>query len=241
MQPSQALGGIDAAVLAGGLGTRIRSVLGDTPKVLAPVAGRPFLGHLLDRLASAGVRRTVLCLGHLADRVEAWLDREEVRHGMEIVRLVEPSPLGTAGAIAFARPQLRTDPVLVMNGDTFVDADLASFVASHARSGAAASVLCVAVQDASRYGRVDVGLDGRVLRFREKQPGSGIVNAGVYLFSAGFLDGIAAEKAVSLERDILERAPPGALNAYATRARFIDIGTPESLAAAAHVLSGDGA
>lgn len=238
MQPKEALSNIDVAVLAGGLGTRIRGVLGDTPKVLAPIAGRAFLGHLLDYLAQFGTQRVVLCLGHLADRVTAWL--AQGGHSLDVVCEIEPRPLGTAGAIRFVRDELTTDPVMVMNGDTFLDADLRAFVASHRLSGAEASVLCVEVDDASRYGRVDIGADGRVIRFAEKAPGRGTVNAGVYLFSAAFLDRLAASDAVSLERDVLETLPPGTLHAVVVHGRFIDIGTPDSLARAPDVIAGEG-
>ena len=240
MGPEEPLAGIDIAVLAGGLGTRIRGVLGDTPKVLAPIAGRAFLGHLLDRLSAGGARRVVLCLGHLADRVSAWLDREEAHDELDLVCRVEPRPLGTAGALGHARGDLRSGTVLVMNGDTFTDADLHAFVAAHRRSGAEASILCVEVDDAARFGRVEVGSDGRIRRFVEKAPGSGTINAGVYLFSSAFLDRLVADGAVSLERDVLEAAAPGTLHAHVVKARFIDIGTPDSLAAAAGVIVHDG-
>lgn len=236
MQREQALANIDVAILAGGLGTRIRGVLGDTPKVLAPVAGRAFLGHLLDNLAGYGAQRVVLCLGHLADRVTAWLARGDTKHSLDVVCQIEPRPLGTAGALRFVRNELRSDLVLVMNGDTYVDADLRAFVASHRLSGAGASILCVEVEDAARFGRVEIAPDQRVTRFTEKAPGPGTINAGIYLFSASFLDGIAASGATSLERDVLEALPPGTLNAVVTRGRFTDIGTPESLASAASLL-----
>lgn len=229
------LSGIDTAVLAGGLGTRIRGVLGDTPKVLAPLGERPFLSLLLDHFAAFGSQRVVLCLGHLADRVATWLDEEGGPLGMEIVCSVEPSPMGTAGALRYARDKLHSDPVLVLNGDTFVDADLGVFADAHRRSGAAASVLCVDVEDTSRYGRVEIS-GGRVRRFAEKCPGAGVINAGVYLFSQDFLDDLVRSGAVSLERDVLEALPPGTLNAEVVRARFIDIGTPESLAMAPDVV-----
>jgi len=238
VRSEDALANIDVAVLAGGLGTRIRGVLGDTPKVLAPVAGRAFLGHLLDYLSTHGSRRVVLCLGHLADRVTAWLARGDSAGAMDVVCQIEPEPLGTAGALGYVRKELRSGTILVMNGDTFLDADLRAFVASHRLSGAEASVLCVTVEDAARYGRVEVGADSRIHRFVEKAPGSGTINAGVYLFSAAFLDRVIAQGAVSLERDVLEKAPPGTLHAHVAKARFIDIGTPESLAAAGGVIGG---
>jgi mannose-1-phosphate guanylyltransferase len=231
---------IDVAILAGGLGTRLRNVLGDTPKVLAPVAGRAFLGHLLDHLARFGAQRVVLSLGHKADRVTAWLAQGDSHHSLDVVCEIEPEPLGTAGALRFVRGELRSDPVLVMNGDTFVDADLRAFVAAHRLSGAEASVLCVQMEDTGRYGRVEIGDDGYVVRFQEKTPGSGIINAGVYLFSARFLDRLAASPATSLERDVLEQAAAGTLLGHITRGRFIDIGTPESLAGAAAVVEDPG-
>lgn len=238
MRPEEALADIDVAVLAGGLGTRIRGVLGDTPKVLAPIAGRAFLGHLLDYLSAYGTRRVVLCLGHLADRVTAWLAQGDTHRTLDVVCQIEPRPLGTAGALGYVRKELRSGTVLVMNGDSFLDADLRAFVASHRLSGAEASVLCVEVEDASRFDRVEVGADGRIRRFAGKAPGGGTINAGVYLFSAAFLDRLAAGGATALERDVLEKAPPGSLHAHVAKARFVDIGTPESLAAAARVIAG---
>lgn len=227
MRPEEALQGIDVVVLAGELGSRLRGVPGDTPKVLAPVAGRAFLGHLLDHFAGFGARRVVLCLGHRADRVTAWLAQGGARRGLEVTCSVEPKPLGTAGALRFVRGELGSDPVLVANGETFLDADLRAFVASHRLSGAQASVLCAEVPDTGRYGRVEIGPDGRIRRFDGRRPGHGVVGAGIYLFSAAFLDRLAASDAASLERDVLEAAAPGTLHAHVSRARLLDIGAPE--------------
>lgn len=245
MRPDEALSGIDVAVLAGGLGTRLRGLAAeppagagadDTPRVLAPVAGRAFLGHLLDHLGHHGARRVVLCLGHLADRVTAWLAQgggeRGGAHGLDVVCSVEPRPLGTAGALRYVREELASDPVLVARGDTFLDADLRAFVASHALSGAAASVLCARVADAAGRRLVEVGADGRVRGFSAGRPGPGIIDAGVYLFSAAFLDAIVSGGAVSLERDVLPAAAPGTLHGHVATARFIDIGGPEVPASA---------
>src|SRR3954470_5460473 len=149
------LASVDVAVLCGGLGTRLRSVLGETPKVLAPVAGRPFLDHMLLWLASHGARRVVLCLGVRADLVLEHLTKRNVAD-LEIIPSVEPQPLGTAGALRLALPQLRSDPALVINGDTFIDADLGAFIAAHRQSGATASVLCAQVPSTARYGRLEI-------------------------------------------------------------------------------------
>lgn len=234
------LSGVDVAVLAGGLGTRIRAVLGDVPKVLAPVGGRPFLDHLLDWLRGQGARRVVLCLGHLADRVVAHLEANPPE-GIEVVTAVEPEPLGTAGALRLARPLLRSDPVLAMNGDTFLEADLPAFVAGHVGEGADVSLLCVEVPSVARYGGVELDGRGRVARFVEKDPAAerpGLVSGGIYLFSAAALDRLAAGAGPSLERDFLEALAPGTIRAEVARGRFVDIGTPPSLRAAERIIPG---
>lgn len=232
------LAGVDVVVLAGGLGTRLQGVLGDCPKVLAPIAGRPFLDHLIDRLAEQGARRLVLCLGHLAARVTTYLDARPPGV-MKVKTVIEPAPLGTAGALRLARPELASDPVLVMNGDTFVDADLAAFAERHRLSGSGLSLLAVEVADAARYGRLELDAAGFVASFVEKDPGwsgPGLVSAGLYLFSAAMLRRLDAMPGPSLERDFLQRQPAGTIRCDVVRGAFIDIGTPESLAAAADVI-----
>jgi len=225
------LSDIDIAVLAGGLGTRIAGVLGDTPKVLAPIDGRPFLALLLDRLA--GARKVVLCLGHLAPKVTQWMAANPSPVPVETV--TEPQPLGTAGALRFALAKLTSDPVLLMNGDSVVECDLAPFVAEHRSSGATASLLAVEVPDGSRFGRLDIAANGRVNRFIEKDEsatGAAWINGGVYALSRAALAEIARGSGPSLERDFLAQLPPGTLHAARRKAGFIDIGTPVSLAEA---------
>ncbi len=229
---------LDIFVLAGGLGTRIRPVLGDLPKILAPILDRPYLAYLLDWLERFGARRVVLGLGHRAQAVIEYLEQAQPLNGIEVATVVEPSPLGTAGAIRFARGVLRSDPVLIMNGDSFTDADLCAFVDCHSAAETRGSLLCAEVDDAGRYGRVEIDQAGYIQGFVEKDAafhGTALINAGVYLLSEGLLDDIAACEATSLERDVFERLPAGSLAAFAGRFRFIDIGTPESLAQAANV------
>jgi NDP-sugar pyrophosphorylase family protein len=235
----QCLAALDVLVIAGGLGTRIQSALGDTPKLLAPIGDRPYLAYLLDWLRRFGARRIVLGLGHRAQAVIDFLDRNKTAYGdLTVETVVEPRPLGTAGAIRFARPNLRSDPVLVMNGDSFADADLCAFVAHHRRGQAKATLLCAEVDDAGRYGRVELDGKGRIRGFIEKDPsfhGRSAVSAGVYLFSAVLLDEIAAGDAASLEHDVFGRAASSSLNGFAGPFAFIDIGTPESLKLAERV------
>ena len=233
---------LDIFILAGGLGTRIRPVLGDLPKILAPILGRPYLAYLLDWLERFGARRVVLGLGHRAQAVIEYLEKAPPAGQLEVATVVEPSPLGTAGAIRFARGALRSDPVLIMNGDSFTDADLCAFVDHHSAANARGSVLCAEVDDAGRYGRVEIDQGGYIHGFVEKDAafhGRALINAGVYLLSGGLLDDIAAGEAASIERDVFERLPSGSLAAFAGRFRFIDIGTPESLAQAASVFGAE--
>ncbi len=228
------LDGIDVAVLAGGLGTRISGVLGDTPKVLAPINDKPYLDHLLDWFSTFGPARIVLCLGHLADKVIDHIAGRE-----NVATVVEPEPLGTGGAVKLARDRLTSDPVLVMNGDTWLGTDLCLFLDSHRKSGAMVSVLCVPVDDVCRYGSVELN-HGRITAFREKDPansGPGLISAGAYFISQAALGSVAGP---SLERDFLQRLPPESIHGYVPDAiNFIDIGTPESLIAASAILTGE--
>ncbi|CAA7627640.1 Nucleoside-diphosphate-sugar pyrophosphorylase [Candidatus Terasakiella magnetica] len=230
---------IDIVVLCGGLGTRISAVLGDTPKILAPVDGHPFLAILAGWLKGFGARRLVLCIGHLAHKVTAYLAATPLTD-MAVATSIEAQPLGTGGALRQAMPLLTSDPVMVMNGDSWISADLGAFAADFHASGAEIAMLCVAVDDARRFGRVEMDAGGRVSAFAEKDAahtGPGLINAGIYLFSQAALADLAATAAVSLEREFLATRPAGAIRAFVPDgARFIDIGTPESLAQAVEII-----
>lgn len=231
---------LDVVILAGGLGTRLHAVLDNVPKVLAPIGEHAFLDYLLDWLGRFGARRVILCLGYLADAVKAHL-QDRPADGLTIVSVIEPVPLGTAGALRLARPHLLSNPVFVMNGDTFFDADLGGFVARHQSSHAGISLLCTEVESIVRYGSLELDASGYVNRFVEKDSaseGPGIISAGMYLFSAASLDDICRRPGASLEHDYLQVLPPGTIRADLVRGRFIDIGTPRSLADAINVIRG---
>jgi NDP-sugar pyrophosphorylase family protein len=220
-----------AVVLAGGLGTRLAPITGTRPKVLADVLGRPFLCFLLDALAAAGVERVVLCTGHGGGQIRAYFGASY--RGLPLAYSREGTPLGTAGALRFALPLLADDPVLVTNGDSYCHADARMLWSAHGASGAAATVLLAHVPDAGRYGRVTIDEAGRVLTFSEKTaPGPGWINAGVYVLSRLVLDAIPTGRAVSLEREVLPAWIGRGLHGHATDGAFLDIGTPQSYAAA---------
>lgn len=235
------LDGVTAAILAGGLGTRLRPVVADRPKVLAPVAGRPFLAHLLDQLAGAGCRETVLLVGYAADQVRETFQGEYA--GMRLSYSVEPGPLGTGGAARHALPQLRDETILLLNGDSFCELDFTAFLRFHTEHGAQASLALARVPNAARFGRVRVGQGNRVVRFEEKNPtpAPGWINAGVYLLARTLLAEIPAGRAVSLEREVFPGwVAAGMLHAYRGGGRFIDIGVPESYREAGAVIAAAG-
>jgi len=233
-ETASSLRDIPAAILAGGLGTRLRPVVFDRPKCLAEIGGRPCLAFLLDQLEAAGVRDVVLCTGHLGGQVRDAFG--EGYGSMTIAYSHEPMELGTAGALRYALPHFLSDVVLVMNGDSFCDADLPAFAARHLAHGGPASLLLAEVPDTRRYGRVATDGSGRVVRFEEKDgsSGPGWINAGIYLLNRDALMTIPRGRPVSIEREMFPEWIVRGLFGFRSRGRFIDIGTPDSYAEAEH-------
>lgn len=221
----------EAIVLAGGFGTRLRGVVDDVPKPLAPVAGRPFLAWLLDRLAASGIRRCILATGYLSALIEQRIGTHW--QGMDIAYSLEPEPLGTGGAIRLAANQLRGDAAHVLNGDTWLEYDPAVLEDAACAAGASMAIALARVDDVARYGSVDVD-HGRVAGFREKgEVGPGWINAGCYFLDADALATLPTRDAFSFEQDVLQpRVQAGAVAAFTATAGFIDIGVPEDYARA---------
>ncbi len=221
------LSSVTAAILVGGLGTRLRAQLPDRPKALAEVAGRPFLSYQLDRLSAKGVHDVVLCTGYRGEQIQQAFG--DSYGSMRLRYSQETTPLGTAGALRLALPLLRSTVVLAMNGDMFLEADLQAFWVWHRRRGAEASLLLMWMPETSRYGRVHLDRAGRVKQFEEKSiAGPGWISAGVYLLSHRAIEQIPAGRPVSIEREVFPRLVGGELYGYRSRGRFLDIGTPES-------------
>ena len=223
--------GIDVAILVGGLGTRLRGVVDNVPKPLAPVLGRPFLFYLLDMLALRGARSVTLCSGYMADFVQEKTGFEWM--GMPVHHSIEKEPMGTAGALALAKKFLQSERVLIMNGDTWFEADFKAF--AEAAEGSEFCIAAAQVQDASRYGTLEWGSDGRLLCFKEKSdtPAPGSINAGVYFVSQNLLASLRVEP-LSLERAVLPALTlERRVKVFRTDAPFLDIGIPEDYAAAA--------
>lgn len=231
------LEGVTAVILAGGLGTRLREAVADRPKVLAEVNGRPFLAFLLDRLADIGIQRIVLCTGYMADLVHDTFGASYC--GMELLYSREEQPLGTGGALRLALPLINSDPMLVMNGDSFCDADLALFANSHIETGACASLALTRVEDVGRYGAVDVDTDGTVTSFVEKgtRTGASTINAGIYMLARKVVEDIPVGEVISLERDVFPPLIGHGLFGFYQLSRFIDIGIPSDYHAASTLLA----
>jgi len=232
MSSTLGLPDLTAVILAGGLGTRLRTVAPNRQKVVAAVGARPFVTRVLDQLAAAGLRRVVLCTGHHSEQVRAELGDQYGRLALRYS--LESQPLGTAGAARLALSMVTGDPVLVMNGDSFCAADLGAFLQWHQARRAAGSLLLTRVADVGRYGQVQVAADGAVERFVEKSAmsGPGWISAGVYLLAHRVLEAIPTEQLVSIERAVFPAWVGKGLYGWPGGGRFIDIGTPASLAEA---------
>lgn len=214
-------------VLAGGLGTRLRSAVPDLPKCLAPIAGRPFLEWQLRSLAQRGVGHFVLALGHGAEQVRDSLG--SWASGLSIEIVIEREALGTGGAARFAMTAAGLEEALVVNGDTFLGGDLTAMLAPIAAdAGERMRIATVGVEDRARFGGVEVDAQRRVTAFLEKgQTGAGAINAGLYRVHGRAFDG-QPEGAFSMETALMPRlVATGALQARELAGPFIDIGVPD--------------
>ena len=229
----------DAMLICGGAGLRLRSITGDVPKAMANVAGRPFLELLLRQLRRHGFQRVILAVGHRKDVIRSHF--RERAFGLHLEYSVELSPLGTGGALRKAVDAVESDSVLIMNGDSYTDADLSKFVASYRESKADASVLLVPADGRDDCGTVLVDDRGRLVRFEEKQDSfhAAYVNAGIYMISRQMLYEIPPGIEISLEKELLPRWLNQGMDitGFVSLSRCIDIGTPERYRNAQDILA----
>lgn len=223
---------ITATILVGGQGTRLQSVVSDRPKVLAEISGKPFLAYLFDQLLNSGIRKVVLCSGYMADKIEACFgDSYDL---LSIQYSKEDRPLGTGGGLRLALSCLASDTILVMNGDSYIDANLGAYMDWFFEEERQASLLLTKMDDTSRYGTVIINKNKTVVAFKEKCDNAepSWINAGVYLVKRSLVSSIPAGKFYSLESDFFPSLKGGELYGYCDEGRFIDIGTPEAYAMA---------
>ncbi len=224
---------MQALILAGGEGTRLRPLTLTVPKPVMPLAGRPFLTFMLDWLGRHGVDDVILSCGFLADGVERVLGDH---YGSMRLRYVnEEEPLGTAGPLRLAADEgVLQDRLFVLNGDVLTDMDLTAQLNLHGDRDALATLALISVEDTSSYGVVPTAADGSVKAFLEKSPGpapTNRINAGAYVIEPELVDRIPAGRAVSFEREVFPGliAEPGSTRmfGYPAEGYWIDIGTPE--------------
>jgi len=220
-------------ILAGGMGTRLQSVRSDCPKPFIPCRGKPFIDWVLRYFQKAGVSEFVVSLGHLANVAIDYFERREA-DGLRISTVVESHPLGTAGAVRFAWDGHQKQAAIVLNGDSLLLADFSPLWKMWRETTADALVVGVPQTDASRYGTLTYSATQRLLAFEEKRPGQGTINAGIYLFRASLLATIPVEVPLSLERDLFPAWLKDGrdIRVCVLPGPFLDIGLPESLAAA---------
>lgn len=220
---------MQALVLVGGKGTRLRPLTTDTPKPILNLVDRPFLSYMIEWLGSHGVDEVILACGFLPDQLEKILG-SGADGGPNLHYVVEPEPLGTGGAIKFAEDHL-DDRFFALNGDVLTDLDLTALWNSHLERGASASLGLYPVEDPTGYGLVDIDDEGTVLDFHEKpepgHAGPGLINAGTYVLEKSILLDVPAGREVSIEREVFPGLIGKGLAGLRLDGYWMDIGTPD--------------
>jgi D-glycero-alpha-D-manno-heptose 1-phosphate guanylyltransferase len=219
----------ECIILAGGLGTRLRSVVADKPKCMAPVREHPFLYYLLQYLQEQGITHVVLSLGYKSEQVIEWYQQADIN--MEISYVIEEEPLGTGGGIMLATTKIRDNDFFIINGDTFFNVSLKHFYHFHLQKKSALSLALKPMLQFERYGSVQMDDTNRITAFLEKQfCEEGLINGGTYLTSVQYLQRLGLPQQFSFEKEVLERS--NNLNGFISDTYFIDIGVPADYARA---------
>lgn len=217
-----------AVILAGGMGTRLRSIVSDRPKVMAQIEGRPFIEWLILSLRQSGIRHILLSIGYLGQSIVDYF-QDGTDWGITIEYSMEHTPMGTGGALRQCLPLLCQGPVLVLNGDSYCGVNYEEYIDWYGKRKRSGSLVLAKVSQPERYGLVEINDEGEICRFQEKgfTTGSRWINAGVYIFSHRILEEIPREYPVSLERDILPKWVDRGLWGFPSSGEFVDLGTPE--------------
>lgn len=218
---------VECIILAGGLGTRLRSEVPDLPKCMAPVSGKPFLEHLINYLLQQGINHFVFSLGYMHEIIGAFLKQSYPTLSHKIV--IEHEPLGTGGAIALACKQANSDHVVVMNGDTMFKVNITELINYHINNHADCTLTLKPMNDFDRYGVVELNKDGSIQSFKEKKYyKSGLINGGVYALNRNSFLSIDFPEKFSFEKDYLEKYySSNKMKGLVQDEYFIDIGIPE--------------
>ena len=218
----------DVIILAGGLGTRLRGEVKDTPKSMAPINGRPFLEYQLRQIQAAGLKKVILSTGYLGEQVQAYFGDRFM--DMDILYSHENEPLGTGGAVKLAFSQVKTPYSMIFNGDTMFKINLDMFFQRTIENLANVSIALRQVEDASRYGSVECDAEGRILSFNEKSGTikPGLINGGIYLIASRYFRKFDLPEVFSLEKDFFgPQVKEGYFSGQVFDNYFLDIGIPE--------------
>lgn len=230
----------NAIILAGGFGTRLQTIVSDLPKPMAPVNGEPFLNYQLRYLKHFGIKKVILSVGHLAEKIQDHYGT--FFNGLEISYAIETTPLGTGGGIRLALEHCTDKDPLVLNGDSFFDIDLRHFSDRHRIEASQISLALRKVKDAARYGTIETDTDNRIISFREKNrlPGPGLINGGIYILNRELYLAVTPDRTMfSIEKDLFEKyLSKFVIKGFEFEGYFIDIGIPEDYAKAQHDLKG---
>lgn len=228
---------IDVLILVGGQGSRLKSVVNDRPKPMADINGKPFLDLLIEYAVSFGYNRFVLCAGHKAEFLKDYYTMHDSH--CEVILSIEDVPLGTAGAIKNAEKYIRTDNVLVMNGDSFCPVDLQAFKKFHLEKHALLSMAVTKSDDSKDYGSINLDKSQKIISFKEKKKffKESYINAGIYLFKRSVLDLIPSARKYSLEEELFPSVICDRFFGYIFDGELIDIGTPERYKLAKKILA----
>jgi len=214
-------------ILAGGLGTRLRGVLGNLPKSLAPIGNKPFLEYLLRFIVKQGFKDVIITTGYGSEAIKRYFGDGSVV-GLRIDYTYEKTLLGTGGAIKLAETRIDSDDFVVINGDTYLEVNLKEMLRFHRGRGALATMALAYKENTGRYGSVRIDKDNRIIAFIEKadEGRSRYINGGIYVFRKDMLGCIPANKAYSLEREVLPALVGRGLYGFPGDGYFIDIGIP---------------
>lgn len=217
---------MECIILAGGLGTRLQSLVQDVPKCMAPVNGKPFLHFLFDYAEQQGCTKIILSLGYKHEQVTSWLKTKQRSFAIDYV--IEETPLGTGGGIQLALQKATSRNVIVLNGDTMFRVPLQQMMQFHIRQRAATTVALKLMHNFDRYGVVKTDNTGRITAFEEKKPqAEGLINGGIYIIDKDELATKNMPPKFSFEKDYFEAfVQEGKMFGYLSDGYFIDIGIP---------------
>ena len=230
---SKPLSTISILILCGGFGKRLQPIVSDRQKVLADVTGKPFITFILEQISDAGGENVILCSGYMGNQIKSFFGKKY--KSLSLQYLKEREPLGTAGAIRHALDVIKSDTLVVFNGDSYCDINPQDLLAWHFEKKSSCTLTLVKMQDASRYGCVNFDINYRVTSFSEKNldKKNGWINAGIYCMNRQLIAGLPENRNVSLEKDLFPSLISKKFHSFPQDAKFIDIGTPDSYKEAA--------